>query len=90
MTTDLKASDEDLNLVFSALSDPTRRSILERLSRGEASVGELAAPFAMSLPALSTHLGALWPAGLWNMDGVDEDYDPAVLDFMAAHVEAAH
>ena len=68
MTTDLKASDEDLNLVFSALSDPTRRSILERLSRGEASVGELAEPFDMSLPAISKHLGVLEHAGLLSRE----------------------
>ncbi|MCH8870201.1 MAG: metalloregulator ArsR/SmtB family transcription factor [Chloroflexi bacterium] len=68
MTTDLKASDDDLNLVFSALSDPTRRSILERLSRGEASVGELAEPFDMSLPAISKHLGVLEHAGLLSRE----------------------
>ena len=68
MTTGLKASDEHLNLVFSALSDPTRRSILERLSRGEASVGELAEPFDMSLPAISKHLGVLEHAGLLSRE----------------------
>ena len=68
MTTDLKASDDELNLVFSALSDPTRRSILERLSRGEASVGELAEPFDMSLPAISKHLGVLEHAGLLSRE----------------------
>ena len=68
MTTDLKASDDDLNLVFSALSDPTRRSILEMLSRGEASVGELAEPFDMSLPAISKHLGVLEHAGLLSRE----------------------
>ena len=64
MTTDLKQPDEGLNLIFSALSDPTRRAILERLSGGEASVGELAEPFDMSLPAISKHLGVLENAGL--------------------------
>lgn len=68
MTTDLMASEEDLNLVFSALSDPTRRAILERLSRGEASVGELAEPFDMSLPAISKHLGVLEHAGLLSRE----------------------
>ena len=53
-----------LDTVFSALSDPTRRAILERLARGEASVSELAEPFAMSLPAVSKHLRILEHAGL--------------------------
>lgn len=68
MTTGQKASDEELNLVFSALSDPTRRAILERLSTGEASVGELAEPFDMSLPAISKHLGVLEHAGLLSRE----------------------
>jgi DNA-binding transcriptional ArsR family regulator len=50
--------------VFSALSDPTRRAILSRLTAGEASVGELAAPFKMSQPAVSKHLQVLERAGL--------------------------
>lgn len=53
-----------LDDVFSALSDPTRRAILERLARSEASVMELAAPFEMSLPAISKHLRVLEHAGL--------------------------
>ena len=53
-----------LSVVFSALADPTRRAILERLSRGEATVLELASPFAMSLPAVSKHLKVLERAGL--------------------------
>lgn len=68
MTNGQKASDEELNLVFSALSDPTRRAILERLSTGEASVGELAEPFDMSLPAISKHLGVLEHAGLLSRE----------------------
>ncbi|MDA0768656.1 MAG: metalloregulator ArsR/SmtB family transcription factor [Chloroflexi bacterium] len=68
MTTDQIAPEEELNLVFSALSDPTRRAILERLSRGEASVGELAEPFEMSLPAISKHLGVLEKAGLLSRE----------------------
>lgn len=54
----------DLNAVFSALSDPTRREILDRLSRGEASVTELAKPFKMTLPAVSKHLSILERSGL--------------------------
>ena len=53
-----------LDGTFSALADPTRRAMLARLARGEASVGELAAPHAMSLPAVSKHLKVLETAGL--------------------------
>ena len=53
-----------LSATFKALADPTRRAILARLSQGEASVLELAEPFAMSLPAVSQHLKALEKAGL--------------------------
>jgi DNA-binding transcriptional ArsR family regulator len=53
-----------LSLIFAALADPTRRAILARLSQGEASVTELAAPFEMSLPAVSKHLKVLEQAGL--------------------------
>jgi DNA-binding transcriptional ArsR family regulator len=55
---------DHLSTVFGALADPTRRALLERLSRGEASVTELAAPFDMSLPAISRHLKVLEHAGL--------------------------
>ena len=55
---------DSLTTVFSALADPTRRAILTRLSRGEASVKELAKPFAMTLPAISKHLKVLERAGL--------------------------
>jgi len=53
-----------LDEVFSALSDPTRRAILERLARGEATVNELVAPFNLSQPAISKHLKVLERAGL--------------------------
>jgi DNA-binding transcriptional ArsR family regulator len=53
-----------LSLVFGALADPTRRAILTRLADGEATVAELAAPFAMSQPAISKHLKVLEQAGL--------------------------
>src|SRR5690348_9650559 len=56
--------DDRLDSVFGALADPTRRRILARLSTGEASVGEIAEPFAMSLPAISKHLRVLEDAGL--------------------------
>jgi DNA-binding transcriptional ArsR family regulator len=58
------ATDERLDLVFAALSDPTRRAILERLRSGEATVTELADPFDMSQPAISKHLKVLEGAGL--------------------------
>ena len=53
-----------LDRTFAAVADPTRRAILNRLARGEASVKELAAPFDMSLPAISKHLTVLERAGL--------------------------
>ncbi|HEV3043442.1 MAG TPA: metalloregulator ArsR/SmtB family transcription factor [Roseiarcus sp.] len=53
-----------LSVTFKALADPTRRAILARLASGEASVLDLAAPFAMSLPAVSQHLKVLEGAGL--------------------------
>ena len=53
-----------LDATFSALADPTRRAILARLAKGEASVMELAEPFAMSQPAISKHLKVLERAGL--------------------------
>ena len=57
-------STERLNATLAALADPTRRAIIARLSRGEASVLELAEPFAMSQPAISKHLKVLERAGL--------------------------
>lgn len=57
-------SAERLDATFTALADPTRRAILARLASGEASVLELASPFAMSQPAISKHLKVLERAGL--------------------------
>src|SRR2546425_4782014 len=57
-------SPDHLSSTFAALADPTRRAILARLAGGKASVTELAAPFAMSLPAVSKHLKVLERAGL--------------------------
>jgi len=57
-------SADPLSATFAALSDPTRRAILARLAAGEASVGDIAAPFAMSLPAVSKHLKVLENAEL--------------------------
>jgi DNA-binding transcriptional ArsR family regulator len=61
MPTDL---DDPLTRTFAALADPTRRAMLARLAAGEATVGQLAAPFALSLPAISQHLKVLERAGL--------------------------
>jgi DNA-binding transcriptional ArsR family regulator len=56
-------ADDRLNVIFAALADPTRRAILARLAVGDATVGELTAPFAISMPAISRHLKVLQRAG---------------------------
>jgi DNA-binding transcriptional ArsR family regulator len=56
--------DDQLSRVFAALADPTRRDLVARLAAGDATVGELAAPYAMSLQAVSKHLRVLEQAGL--------------------------
>ena len=68
----------NLDAVFAALADPTRRAILSRLAAGEASVNEIAAPFEMSQPAVSRHLKVLERAGLIERD-VDKQRRPARL-----------
>jgi DNA-binding transcriptional ArsR family regulator len=55
---------EELNLVFQALADPTRRAVIERLGRGPAPTTELARPFAMALPSFTQHLDVLERSGL--------------------------
>ncbi|HEX6715135.1 MAG TPA: metalloregulator ArsR/SmtB family transcription factor [Thermoleophilaceae bacterium] len=55
---------DQLSVTFAALADPTRRAILARLAQGEATVNELAEPFAVTLPAISRHLKVLESAGL--------------------------
>ncbi len=57
-------STDQLSVTFAALADPTRRAILARLAKGEATVTELAEPFDMSLPGISKHLKVLEKAGL--------------------------
>jgi len=69
----------NLDAVFAALSDPTRRAILTRLVSGELSVNELAAPFDMSQPAVSKHLKVLEKAGLVSR-GTDRQRRPAKLN----------
>ena len=78
----------NLDIVFSALADPTRRAILSRLADGQACVNEIAAPFEMSQPAISRHLKVLERAGLIERD-VDEQRRPAKLkaDTMVAAVD---
>src|ERR1700756_541593 len=72
-------SPDRLSVTFSALADPTRRAILARLASGAASVGELAEPFAMSLPAVSKHLKVLEHAGLITR-GREAQWRPCRLD----------
>jgi DNA-binding transcriptional ArsR family regulator len=64
MPTNFTHETDALSATFAALSDPTRRAMLARLSLGEATVNELAAPFNMSLPAISKHIKVLEKAGL--------------------------
>ncbi|GAA3452697.1 MULTISPECIES: ArsR/SmtB family transcription factor [Dactylosporangium] len=68
-----------LSITFAALADPTRRAILARLAGGEATVKELAAPFAMSGPAVSKHLRVLEQAGLITR-GRDAQWRPCRLE----------
>src|ERR1700732_995560 len=60
----MKTVTDPLSMTFAALADPTRRAILERLRAGEATLGELAEPFAMSLQAVALHLKVLERSGL--------------------------
>ena len=60
----MRIATEPIDSVFRALSDPTRRHVLERLVKSPASVSELAAPFAMALPSFVQHLGVLESCGL--------------------------
>jgi DNA-binding transcriptional ArsR family regulator len=60
----MKAAYMPLDTTFAALADPTRRAILSRLAQGEATVNELASPFAISQPAVSRHIKVLEDAGL--------------------------
>src|SRR6059058_1799441 len=68
-----------LDAIFAALADPTRRAILGRLASGDASVGELTEPFAMSQPAISKHLKVLERAGLISR-GLDAQRRPRRLE----------
>ncbi len=75
---------DQLSLIFGALADPTRRAILARLAEGEATVNELAAPFEISLPAISKHLKVLERAGLISR-GQQAQWRPCRLEAEALH-----
>jgi DNA-binding transcriptional ArsR family regulator len=77
---------DQLSITFAALADPTRRAILSRLAEGQATVNELAAPHAMSLPSVSRHLKVLEQAGL-VVKGRSAQWRPCCLD--AAPLEEA-
>jgi DNA-binding transcriptional ArsR family regulator len=70
---------DPLSITLSALADPTRRAILARLAQGEATVNEIAEPFAISLPAISRHLKVLEGAGLISR-GRDAQWRPCKLE----------
>jgi DNA-binding transcriptional ArsR family regulator len=78
--------DDELSLVFSALADPTRRAILERLAQGDATVNQLAEPFQMTQQAVSKHLKVLERARLITRTRTAQSR-PCVLD--AEHLDAA-
>jgi DNA-binding transcriptional ArsR family regulator len=84
-------NSQTLDRRLAALSDPTRRAIVERLSEGEATVSELAEPFDMSLPGVLKHLGVLEGAGLMRSRKVGRvkhcRLEPAALEPVAAWVE---
>jgi DNA-binding transcriptional ArsR family regulator len=77
--TPAKLSEERLDAAFAALADPTRRAIVSRLAHGDATVSELAAPFAMSLPGISKHLKVLERSGLISR-GRDAQFRPCRLE----------
>src|SRR5512140_153472 len=74
-----QVTPERLDATFAALADPTRRAILARLAGGEASVTQLAEPFAMSLPAVTKHLKVLENAGLISR-GREAQFRPCKLE----------
>ena len=86
-----KLKDDELDLVFTALADPTRRAILSRLAEGELNPGELAAPYAMSQQAISKHIKMLERAGLVTQSRVSRSrpcqLQPQRLQAAAAWVE---
>lgn len=85
------AVEDDLSLTFAALADPTRRSILARLAKGDATVNELAEPFALTQQAVSKHLKVMERAGLISRTRVAQSrpcrLEPERLDVAAAWIE---
>jgi len=75
----MKSDDDRLDQIFAALANTTRRAILARLAEGEATVNQLAEPFAMSLPAISKHIKVLERAGL-IIQGQKAQYRPCTID----------
>jgi len=86
-----QGNESQLDAVFGALADPTRRAIVARLAKGPANVTDLAAPFSMSLPAVSKHLKILERAGLLARDRQGRVHhcrlDPARFDEAQAWIE---
>lgn len=84
--------EDDLNQVFAALADPTRRAIVARLANGEATVNELAEPFEMTQPSISKHLKVLERAGLISRSRAAQTrpcrLEPAALSEAANWIEA--
>jgi DNA-binding transcriptional ArsR family regulator len=77
----------DLDLTFQALADPTRRAMVERLSRGQASVSELARPYGMSLPAIVQHLAMLENSGLVRSEKIGRVRTFRMVPAALSHVE---
>ena len=75
----MRSDDDRLSQTFAALANSTRRAILARLAKGEATVNELAEPFDMSLPAISKHIRVLERAGL-IIQGQKAQYRPCTID----------
>ena len=75
----MRSDDDRLSQTFAALANSTRRAILARLAEGEATVNELAAPFNMTLPAISKHIKVLERAGLITQ-GQKAQYRPCTID----------
>ena len=75
----MRSADDILDQTFAALANSTRRAILDRLAKGEATVNELAEPFDMSLPAISKHIKVLERAGL-IVQGQKAQYRPCTID----------
>lgn len=87
----MTVAQERLDATFTALADPTRRAIVARLAKGDATVNELAEPFAMSLPGISKHLKVLERCGLISRSRHAQfrpcHLEPAALDAAASWIE---